>query len=584
MRTLVLALLCAPGVAVAAAPACSVESLTSSCDFFAERANQEFISLPDGTRYRNPLSSASGRLVGEEDKMPPPFDPGAAAENARKLFSLQARSLRALKGHGTEEFLLALTSGASLSTLGYRKSMEAARKDAPPNAAPEGPGSAFPLMLPWPPDQPGAAVRLVSPDEFRSGFLDKLPESARKDFDKVVAAAAEQIQAMPQAQMIPQPKRIKVPPARRKRVDHLVEETRSALLGEILRGRKYGQLSPAERAMHDKIATVRFRGGDDPTIAGPSCQGAAPNAFYNPDNHTFTLCPNFYEYPDAQLVSVIGHEMGHAIDPCGCQFHAHEIDRDRLREKQDVLLAQARKDPKRMKAVRFLLTSPDEMTSGYLGRETSDEAIEWLERSGAIRRKAAAVSPEDYPYREATQCLKEQVGFRETSDQDLRKTAKAYARRVAAAGGSSIDRAEVEADALRSLRRFPQCPQTIGGPSQSGEAVADMLGAKVLGKYLSENPPKTIEEKIGAISAMSAGACQERAALDEGFSLDVPPEPNPHPYPRERLDGIYLTDARVRKALGCAQPAGKSCLTKMGPTPSTSSADESPGSGTGGRQ
>lgn len=41
-----------------------------------------------------------------------------------------------------------------------------------------------------------------------------------------------------------------------------------------------------------------------------------PNAFYQPQTHKVTVCPQILNLPEAALFEVIAHELGHAIDPC----------------------------------------------------------------------------------------------------------------------------------------------------------------------------------------------------------------------------------------------------------------------------
>lgn len=52
--------------------------------------------------------------------------------------------------------------------------------------------------------------------------------------------------------------------------------------------------------------------------AGGSCDG--PNAFYSNSNHSIEVCPDFLELPEASLLEVLGHELGHSVDPCISQF------------------------------------------------------------------------------------------------------------------------------------------------------------------------------------------------------------------------------------------------------------------------
>ncbi len=74
-----------------------------------------------------------------------------------------------------------------------------------------------------------------------------------------------------------------------------------------------------------KISSIRYEGTDCSNLNGVSSPQEVslnsliiPNAFYNAQNNTFKYCNGFLltDKSEFKLVSVIAHELGHAIDPC----------------------------------------------------------------------------------------------------------------------------------------------------------------------------------------------------------------------------------------------------------------------------
>lgn len=51
----------------------------------------------------------------------------------------------------------------------------------------------------------------------------------------------------------------------------------------------------------------------------------SPNAFYLPTAHSLTICPSLLSYPEDTILMILGHEIGHSIDPCVLSFVAASL-------------------------------------------------------------------------------------------------------------------------------------------------------------------------------------------------------------------------------------------------------------------
>lgn len=86
--------------------------------------------------------------------------------------------------------------------------------------------------------------------------------------------------------------------------------------------KQYVKDESARKLMIDKVQNITYRGND----CGNSDRSVnfllMRNANYNPLTQQFSFCNGFFVDSDSEfmLVSVIAHELGHSIDPCGITY------------------------------------------------------------------------------------------------------------------------------------------------------------------------------------------------------------------------------------------------------------------------
>lgn len=531
-------------LAVASAkPACTLDGMTDQCRFFTESNQSEFV-LPDGTRFPNPARPGNPPIPQTQGGGYGPFgstDPKAMLEMTDQAYEAQTEILMTISETGVNpKFALAATNMVNLSMYGA-------------STAGSYPSSST-LFLPWPPWGERATTRAVSLADYKKEFIDKLTPEQKAVFDE---QAAKVLRAMSAGA----PKPDAPPPApalsaeRIKKVHSLADETKELLLSEMLRGRRYESLSADEKALYDKVQKIKMV---DPTNSSlqnnPVCQQQTPNAFYLTSDNSISICPNFYQYPNSVLVKVLAHEMAHSIDPCSCSLGHYSI---------DYQAASAVEDGAPRSELTQVIMALSEGRFWALPDRLKEKAIS----QGWIREHAAAIPPTRYPYKVSLSCLEKRIDMLNATAADRQQMVRIQARAARAEGADPATAREQAARTAAKTFLNPNCPLS-GGPgegyailSQVGEVMSDAWAAKVLGRYLEENPPKTDLEKKATIGFFAAGACsptRPRGMVAGSMGHN-------HPFPRERLDEIFLAEPRVQAALGCQPPAGGNvCLRSIG--------------------
>jgi hypothetical protein len=74
--------------------------------------------------------------------------------------------------------------------------------------------------------------------------------------------------------------------------------------------------------------------------------------------------------------------------------------------------------------------------------------------------------------------------------------------------------------------------------------MADIWRARLIGKYLKENPPQNDRDRLAPILALGEFHCQERAMGGNRSTSN-------HPSAKDRLDSIIFAHKDVREKMGC---------------------------------
>ncbi|MBL7543858.1 MAG: hypothetical protein JNL11_08575 [Bdellovibrionaceae bacterium] len=240
-----------------------------------------------------------------------------------------------------------------------------------------------------------------------------------------------------------------------------------------------------------------------------------PNAYYNRSLHTFVICNSVLNYPDNQLVGIIGHEMGHSISSCNLSLGLDKVDPEMLNSLISKKSASASvRDNELLRDLKRVLPENRAVRIGndYVISESFRRYAEDVKLYTPIVNR---IEKEDYPFAKVKECIVQNSKFREVSTDDARKITEKASQFFKEKGStfSAEDQKDLQARAERSI----ECIGGFGEADETGEAMSDMWGSLAIEEYLSEHPPKTDLERLSLYSYFGTSYCanhQEKAKFN----------------------------------------------------------------------
>ncbi len=512
------------------AATCDIDSLTDNCKVFDPK--KPYVTLKNGKRAIN----FSYDHDAEMDEKPERSKEETEKQRLQGL-KTQAKALEILskpKKKISENFKLYLMN--ELPEVNYALSGEADKE--------------FRINVYYPPDSASGSFKAMKADEFRTLFSSYYSPQQLTELGGLMPPEPPE-QGEPDVHPVYQDQK---PLTSEARVGELMKFAKGSIVKKILAGRKREDLSAAERDALHKVESVSHRVG---TVASDNsaCSGVTPNAFYDPGSHQISVCPNFLHLPEAAVISVLGHEVAHAIDPCLCQFGLYSLDRSRA---QAFMAANKRGsvDKDMASALRFAMSQEgDKFTSANLfqAAKDPDKVLKDLESKGVIKKETGEYDYTQFPFGEVSQCLSN-LQFRATSTER-----EGYFKDLKSSGAVPAK----EADKLeQAFKKHPECLPVKGKSSQMGEAFADWFGAQVASDYSEQ-----INKKMDPLESMFFFAnvyCSEKnstgkpKSLGESIDRIEGDRTAAHPPNRKRMEDIYLRAPALAKAVGCT-PKGPQC-------------------------
>jgi hypothetical protein len=239
-----------------------------------------------------------------------------------------------------------------------------------------------------------------------------------------------------------------------------------------------------------------------------------PNAFYDPDDHTFTYCNGLMinNSSDFSIASIVAHELAHSIDPC-------------------IISRQV-----------FFYTSPFDL------KKSTDE----------------------YPLKGLINCLRSEdsVAARSASSGSAYPYPSPNPSSLPSSGPSSIP-SSIPSSRPSSVPKPQMTIFSTPNPSPSfsgsynsifcsgdqiGESVSDWVAAEILpGLMKSLKPQLTSDQsRLGYSNIFRVGFCELERSLPAQAKLQ-----DPHPPMESRINRIILVQPEVRKQMQCMQPISK---------------------------
>jgi hypothetical protein len=425
------------------------------------------------------------------------------------------------------------------------------------------------LDLPWPIEKP-VGTKLVSPKEIVAKFGSRI---TREQFAQLEAIFTEmkllQTYSQKTFSLTSYEEAVqKITPEREKYVAKLFDFAKLRIVSLISNGKTDRNLDSAENNLIRKVKSVKlkpfWRGAQKPHS---SCLDFGPNGFYDSKDNSVGLCPLSYWLPDSGLLELISHELGHSIAPCFSQFGTYEINSSRLVKFTKGLIGgmspEILKDPnKRALAAELLAINEKSNTTAFpLALIASSSSIKYFIDKEILKPEIPGVDFANYPLKKVASCLSDKQGFRWASEAEAKKIAFEVTEARAQYREPSYDKKADSRQILDAFSKYPTCV-SADKHSQIDEAMGDWFSSQVLGDYLEGNPIVTDEQKLGVVGALAIESCLRRfraknqvndsiTNIMANADSDQRILEDSHPSSKNRIDRIFLTQPKIRKAFGC---------------------------------
>lgn len=559
------------------APTCQANNLyQQACQFFTANKNTAKFELPDGTWFENPLvNSATTRPYSLK-----PVEVVSTTEYDKDVIeNLDMQIEMELQLNDLSK------SNKKMKALPEKSRRYLLSPETISKLFPEGLGGAGALpvvYLPWPINDPNASTKALDKNEIESikAFYSSEQMMAinifyQKRAQKAAKKTSESLLSDDSLSLSG------VTDKRRRRLDALVSDAKAKLIHFLKQGKNESQLSEEQKTLIKKIDTIKYNPGNDPMVQYSQDCIKGPNAFYLPSEHSINICDSVANLPDSQLIFIIGHELGHAIDPCSSASALYSVDKEKMpsfAENNSELIKS--KEGLNFNALFGFTGSNSSYSSSAVDISFRDKSIiQKAESAGLISLVKPGMDAKNYPFEKTRQCLIEKMNFVTVTKEDI-NLAKKNAESLFARNEKSMsdqDKQRIES----ALNKSSQCIGLGSADKQpeTNEALSDVFGAAVLSQYLAEKPASSEKEKIAAISFFTANACTSESAIEKTSDAELlavisAAKSIKHPFNIRRVNRIVSQFPGISESLGC-NSADNVCLKALKVSPASNSSTES---------
>ncbi len=554
----------------------SKDLIKKSCDFFERNSDKAVLRTSTGASFENPLASKKEKLQGSsriERGETPIYERPARGNGSTLVDSVEI----ALEMEAEVEDLFKSTKIAVLPTKSRRALM---RPDFLRSLLfwkfPKIEIENFPTAEIFVPDQLHSASSTLRPandGDFQAVAnligdtgLSKLREIFLKNESRRVGAPPAKIEEFEaRDSRLIKTTGTKSDAENEKRIRTLFNYSRNQLVLLIKNGRSDSQLTQSQKQAIKKVETIQFRpvsSLDPGTAIECATDGlGGRSAFYQADLHSFSICPGLYDLPSSQLVLAIGHEMGHAIDPCRSGNQLLKVDLEAvnrvLEEKFNSEDLSAEDDE-----ARHFLKDLVRRDVQYLN-STSKSDLEaprgrLAKAKEAFRVVSEGIASSEHPFEKVRSCLVSQKGIEEVTSVDVEEVIRVH-QSMLRRSNQQVNKADIE-ERRKELMEARLCWGTPTKGTEHNEAMCDFYGAFVQSRYLSENPPKTEEDLYGSFSFFTSKACSHDPIVTllkqeplDGLRMS-------HPSSARRLQNIIFEMPGLSQHFGCLLKSPSNCF------------------------
>lgn len=499
-------------IVLAAQATCDPSTLLKACRELQENAKDGVIQLSTGETFKvpGPLNMDATQFEKQQ-------------EHADLTIQLQSEVLGILQSAGkkvamSDRFKMAFVSSALWALQSYE------------NAKEGGTMGEIQIRLPMPPQDPQGKMKVITKDELMK-IISTFSTQDQTRLKKIVREFSTESKKFysqfmaPTTASVPQT----VSEEKVKNVQSIFSEVKENLVKTILRGRHDSDLTPAERSLVQRVQTVALKNPDG--LIDRAC-GNDLNAFYNPESHSISLCKAYYDQPESQIVMMLGHEIGHSLDPCGSS--------------------------------RPLYTSVD--GSGYTAAVTK-----WSRKGKVFAQEIPSGS---HPLRQMKECIISKQQVRVVGKEEQKVAAEMDALYVKyQLHMSDADYQKYKKNAVRESVDQGECANSNYLNTEVNEAMADVYGFVALEAHLRSKPPGSKLDSIAAVPFISI-VCNSSPQTEMPVQLKYS---DPHQQVSSR-SLFALQCPSLARSLGCQTDPETSCSNELlsyaakMPTPAASTA------------
>lgn len=569
---------------------CDVTQLTRDCRLFDSAPSE--IVLPDGTSFPNPRKPKTESAINDSSG---PFGYGAVVLDQKaidaqnlllgEMVQVKSRLASVLNKEKnlSEDFKMNLLSDP-LGSL-FRVDMDSNGRFVKfPNMSPD----QNKVKFFWPPDgKPSSSYQDIALDDL-VGFLNSknLSVETRAELKRVVDLQKKyngifndyskrqvEVDQQKQKDRSEQLKKRKV------KARELIDVAKKAFKKVFDANSNQGHASDLKITL-EKL-TFKFEDEVPESVKKKSCANG-PNAFYHPPLHTFVICDSILNYPDNQLVGIIGHEMGHSIGSCSLSLGLDLVDPKMLASFVTRPSANASMvDNLVLDKVHSALPSNNAVRIGN-DFFMSEAFMKYADSVKLYTPLAQKIPNENYPFASARDCIVSNSKFRQVSPDDGVKMTK---KTVEVFKEQGIDFSDADKKSLLERNnRSVECLDGFDHVSETEEAIADMWGSLAMEEYLTQKPAQTEIEKLSLYSFFGSNYCSSyiekpvytstvrpqqfslsalRTIAQTGRMQEQQRMNREHPPAEVRLNDVYFSLPKIAKSLGCDPGKNIDCFEKL---------------------
>lgn len=194
----------------------------------------------------------------------------------------------------------------------------------------------------------------------------------------------------------------------KERLKRIFDQAKEGLRKKIMNGVPEKNLSAERKNLLKRIENVGLLDPEDrPRDVGMRCSEDPYNAYYVHQNHSLSICDGYYQYPEESLIFILGHEIGHSIDPCKSKSSLYKVSHEYLDQKSQA-------DEGSFEKWDQYFIENDYIYMSAVGPYKNLFSSQKDENKSGVELIAGAFTDQNHPFANVQSCLINEKKFRNT--------------------------------------------------------------------------------------------------------------------------------------------------------------------------